>query len=58
MSEQKYDVLDAEGNAIAKDLSIDIALLLVGAYFEKYWAEARACGMKLTVSTRAEAGDD
>ena len=58
MSEQKYDVLDAEGNAIAKDLSIDIALLLVGAYFEKYWAEARSCVMKLTVSTRAEAGVD
>lgn len=39
MQERKYKVLDDMGFCLATDMSLDIALLFMKAYFQEYYNE-------------------
>lgn len=39
MFERKYSVLDETGTIIARDMTLDVALLLMEAYAQKYYAD-------------------
>ena len=51
MSEKKYSVIEGEYHVIAENMPLDIALLLMQAYCEKYYME------HVTLTLREEDGD-
>lgn len=53
MIEQRYSVL-MNGNVVADDMPLDIALVLVEAAFEKYHAQAMAEGMTISITALAQ----
>lgn len=48
MPEQRYNVL-VNDECIAKDMSIETAMMLEKAVFETYYAEAAEVGMLVTI---------
>ena len=53
MIEQRYFVL-MNGNVLADDMPLDMALVLVEAVFEKYHAQAMAEGMTISITAKAQ----